>query len=315
MIVELVDDSVSPYVVRTEGGFEFCISSEDFRDYYRKESGPTPQRWTHLITNSDKGLVDSRRMAQVMDVLHSVEEVFQDFDKSRAFVRDALKAISGDSRADVGKARQQLEALGWDIAGFTDKHWARLLTISDDLKTLLLSDRCAVLRFPDLPDIGAAQDRSAGEATSPSRPALGKTPKKVMPKGRMGGMKNVDMHVKGDALTITIDLSEEFGPSKSGKTIIVASTEGNKTIPGRIEKIGLNIYREQGKKGNKGRQQSFKNVEMAVEGDRLSITVDLSKEFGPSKSGKTTIIASTGGNQLVYGKEEKIGLNVYRKIE
>jgi hypothetical protein len=54
---------------------------------------------------------------------------------------------------------------------------------------------------------------------------------------------------------------------------------------------------------------------MVVEGDRLSITVDLSVELGPSKSGKTIMIASTGGNQLVYGREEKIGLNLYRKIE
>ena len=65
----------------------------------------------------------------------------------------------------------------------------------------------------------------------------------------MGRLKNVDMDVQGDNLTITVDLSKEFGPSKSGKTIIVASTEGNKTVPGRVEKIGLNIYRQPDKKG------------------------------------------------------------------
>ena len=32
----------------------------------------------------------------------------------------------------------------------------------------------------------------------------------------------------------------------------------------------------------------MKNVEMAVEGHRLTITVDLSKEFGPSASGKVS---------------------------
>jgi hypothetical protein len=42
--------------------------------------------------------------------------------------------------------------------------------------------------------------------------------------------------------------------------------------------------------------------------------VDISKEFGPSTSGKTTIIASTEGNKGVPGKEDvKIGLNVYKK--
>ena len=56
-------------------------------------------------------------------------------------------------------------------------------------------------------------------------------------------MKNVEMNVEGETLTIKVDLSKDFGKSKSGKTIIVASTEGNVSIPERDEKIGLNIYR------------------------------------------------------------------------
>ena len=57
-------------------------------------------------------------------------------------------------------------------------------------------------------------------------------------------MKNVDLKVDGNTLTITVDLSREFGPSSSGKTIIIASTEGNVTIPGREAKVGLNVYRK-----------------------------------------------------------------------
>jgi hypothetical protein len=57
-------------------------------------------------------------------------------------------------------------------------------------------------------------------------------------------MKNVAMSVAGDILTITVDLTKEFGPSSSGKTIIIASTEGNVTIPDREEKVGLNVYRK-----------------------------------------------------------------------
>ena len=56
-------------------------------------------------------------------------------------------------------------------------------------------------------------------------------------------MKNVDMKVNGDILTITVDLSKEFGPSSSGKTIIIASTEGNVSVPEREVKVGLNVYR------------------------------------------------------------------------
>jgi hypothetical protein len=57
-------------------------------------------------------------------------------------------------------------------------------------------------------------------------------------------MKNVQMTVAGNILTITVDLAKEFGPSSSGKTIIVASTEGNIAVPEREEKIGLNVYRK-----------------------------------------------------------------------
>jgi hypothetical protein len=57
-------------------------------------------------------------------------------------------------------------------------------------------------------------------------------------------MKNVQITVAGNILTITVDLTKEFGPSSSGKTIIIASTEGNVTVPERDEKIGLNVYRK-----------------------------------------------------------------------
>ena len=58
-------------------------------------------------------------------------------------------------------------------------------------------------------------------------------------------MKNVEMSVEGAVLTIKVDLSKEFGPSSSGKTIIIASTEGNVSIPNAEDKkIGLNVYRK-----------------------------------------------------------------------
>ena len=58
-------------------------------------------------------------------------------------------------------------------------------------------------------------------------------------------MKNVDLKVEGDILTIKVDLAKEFGPSASGKTIIIATTEGNQTIPDHENmKVGLNIYKK-----------------------------------------------------------------------
>ena len=58
-------------------------------------------------------------------------------------------------------------------------------------------------------------------------------------------MKNVEMKVEDNILTMKVDLTKEFGPSSSGKTIIIGSTEGNVAIPENEEvKIGLNVYKK-----------------------------------------------------------------------
>ena len=58
-------------------------------------------------------------------------------------------------------------------------------------------------------------------------------------------MKNCEMKLNGNILTITIDISKEFGLSSSGKSIIIGSTEGNVSIPEKEEiKIGVNVYRK-----------------------------------------------------------------------
>jgi len=58
-------------------------------------------------------------------------------------------------------------------------------------------------------------------------------------------VKNVELSVEGNILTVKVDLTKEYGPSSSGKTIIVASTEGNADIPGYDGiKIGLNVYKK-----------------------------------------------------------------------
>ena len=56
-------------------------------------------------------------------------------------------------------------------------------------------------------------------------------------------MQNLKWEVKDDKLIIEIDLTKEFGPSKSGKTITVASSRGNQKIEGTDVIIGLNVYK------------------------------------------------------------------------
>jgi len=53
------------------------------------------------------------------------------------------------------------------------------------------------------------------------------------------------MKMEDNILIIKVDLTKEFGPSASGKTIIIASTEGNISIPDKENiKIGLNVYKK-----------------------------------------------------------------------
>jgi len=55
-------------------------------------------------------------------------------------------------------------------------------------------------------------------------------------------MKNVDIKVNAKGImTITVDTNKDFGPSKSEKTIVVATTQGNK--PEGDVFVGLNVYR------------------------------------------------------------------------
>ena len=56
--------------------------------------------------------------------------------------------------------------------------------------------------------------------------------------------QNVKLSVKGTELHIVVDLSKEFGVSSSGKSVIIASTAGNVSVPGHEQvKVGLNVYR------------------------------------------------------------------------
>jgi len=316
-VVELIDESTAPYRVRTESGFEFLIAAEDFRNYYRPVGEPTPKRWGYLVTDPATGMIDSRKAGGLMDLIRAFEPAFQDFAKARDFLGEAVRRMDVEPSEDAEQLRALAGQFGGRPADLGDRAIDRLLHADAGARRLLAGDSYAVV--PILAEVGG-EGQEAPAAIGPEggapQPAAAKERKTAPGKVRQAaGMKNVELTVDGDRLTVVVDLSKDFGPSKSGKTQIVASTEGNRSVPGRTEKIGLNVYRQESKKSAKGRKSSFKNVEMTVEGDLLRITVDLSKEFGPSKSGKTIIIASTEGNQLVVGREEKIGLNLYKKLE
>ena len=53
---------------------------------------------------------------------------------------------------------------------------------------------------------------------------------------------NIKARVDGNTLHLEIDISKTLSPSKSGKTVIVATTSGNQPIPGTPVVLGLNAY-------------------------------------------------------------------------
>lgn len=58
-------------------------------------------------------------------------------------------------------------------------------------------------------------------------------------------MQNVKMTQKGNILVIEIDTSQRGAKSASGKSVSVASTQGNVSVPGLEDlgmKIGINCY-------------------------------------------------------------------------
>jgi hypothetical protein len=62
-------------------------------------------------------------------------------------------------------------------------------------------------------------------------------------------MENVKFTQNGTKLTIEVDLAYRGEPSSTGKTLRVASTEGNVPCPGYPDiKVGLNVFAPNPKK-------------------------------------------------------------------
>ena len=57
-------------------------------------------------------------------------------------------------------------------------------------------------------------------------------------------MKNVEIEVQGDKLVIVVDLTKNFGKSKSGKTIIIGSSEGIQPVPDSEALVGVNVFKK-----------------------------------------------------------------------
>ena len=59
--------------------------------------------------------------------------------------------------------------------------------------------------------------------------------------------ENITYSLRGSKLILEIDISKDCGESNSGKSLMVASSKGNKKIAGLM--LGLNCYRYKKGKG------------------------------------------------------------------
>ncbi len=65
--------------------------------------------------------------------------------------------------------------------------------------------------------------------------------------------KGVSVAAQGNILTIQLDMSKNFGKSRSGKSIVIATTEGNKGISSKMGRednvyLGVNCYKYENNK-------------------------------------------------------------------
>ena len=66
---------------------------------------------------------------------------------------------------------------------------------------------------------------------------------------KIGKSDSIEMNVQDGILTLKIDTTKDIGPSASGKTIMIASSGGNKKINVGTDEAednimrGLNLYR------------------------------------------------------------------------
>ncbi|CAC9501779.1 conserved hypothetical protein [Leishmania infantum JPCM5] len=145
----------------------------------------------------------------------------------------------------------------------------------------------------------------------------------------MRGAKNLRMMVVQSVLFLYCDLSKDCGESTSGKSVLISSSSGNKPLGKSGAFLGLNVFIKSLDKRDLSsrsiealRTTSFTDVgdgcqwRIEEDGVTLCIRVDFAtvkKRLGAS--GKSMLLATTGGNKPIGGTGLKCGLNCYHPVD
>lgn len=127
-------------------------------------------------------------------------------------------------------------------------------------------------------------------------------------------MENIDFEIKGDTLIFKFDKTKDFGPSATGKTNIVAHSHGGQRIKGTDLSFGMYAYKYPTKKAVKPKKiKEMQNIDVKVDGNIVTLTINMKEDYGSSASGKSSIVASSRGNKLIEDTGVYVGLNVYKQ--
>lgn len=145
---------------------------------------------------------------------------------------------------------------------------------------------------------------------------------------------NIAIRFDGPVLYIYCDLEKDFGVSSSGKSIVIASSKGNKSLGSSNVSIGLNLFVKSLEKRDLSsgalavlQKAEFEPIGNGLEwrieasgkdadGTLLCMKIDFSKVNEKlAASGKSFLLASTAGNKPVAGTGILCGLNCFRPFD
>ncbi|KEG14477.1 hypothetical protein DQ04_00441020 [Trypanosoma grayi] len=136
--------------------------------------------------------------------------------------------------------------------------------------------------------------------------------------------KNISLAVDGFKLHIYCDLSRDYGASTSKKTNVIASSSGNKALGCTNAFLGINVFcknmdarrlDEEATAELREMTPMGSHCEWCVKGKTLCIVIDFKNlDEKTASSGKSVILASSGGNKPVGRTGIMCGLNCYMPL-
>lgn len=134
-------------------------------------------------------------------------------------------------------------------------------------------------------------------------------------------LQGVEVEVSGTVCSLSIDTTKEIGPSKAGKAIILATSNGFATIPGTDLSCDLMVCKTLKAKdpsiGELAEQDlpGGKKLKCCVQGATLVLKFDSAEIVGTSGTGKSSIVATSGGMRAIPGTPLSINFSAYKGKE